>query len=215
MDEMAAARRDYQRELAQHANKLSTLLIDWEHGRPTAESAIRSIAHKLAGSGATYGFPAVSQHARAVEHSTRQALPRALRGLIRELRQQGGHARPDVVVVTADNALERAVQTHLYAPERTVVTRRTWAEARRMLAGPPVVVVVDANLPRYEELPLRQHHVLLVDGEASAEKLRPGVDERVSKAEAATLLPVRVASALEHAEVAVERVALLEVVRVV
>jgi HPt (histidine-containing phosphotransfer) domain-containing protein len=39
------------------------------NGEPGAAAALRALAHGLAGSGGAYGFPVITEHARAVEQA--------------------------------------------------------------------------------------------------------------------------------------------------
>src|SRR5687768_6762552 len=67
-----------------------------------AVATVRRIAHQLRGSGATYGFPEISQTARAVEEGEEKALPEALRALLQTLRlaaESGSDDRAAILVV--------------------------------------------------------------------------------------------------------------------
>src|SRR5262245_58730119 len=70
-----------------------------------ATASVRRLAHQLRGSGATYGFPEISQTARAVEDASEAGLPEALRSLLQTLRLaagSGGDDRAAILVVDDD-----------------------------------------------------------------------------------------------------------------
>lgn len=86
-DGMAALRRDYVAKLRITLAGLELDLEAWCAGDAEAGSRLRRAGHRLYGSGATYGFPALTEAAEKVEEMARTPAPdmaaiRALRALI-------------------------------------------------------------------------------------------------------------------------------------
>lgn len=80
LDQLGALRRDYAARLparaADLAERFAALRDAW---CPERADELRRMAHNLAGSGASYGFPAVSDTARKVEHELDAAMAEAPR----------------------------------------------------------------------------------------------------------------------------------------
>ncbi|HEX6309881.1 MAG TPA: response regulator [Longimicrobiales bacterium] len=80
-------------------------------------AAIRSIAHSLRGSGATYGFPQVTAAAAAVEDAGESDLPLRAADLITVLREVAGAAASEApaarVLLVDDDPEIRLIVTHL------------------------------------------------------------------------------------------------------
>ena len=72
----------YRAALATRAKDLARLASAHRAGDPGAAEAIRRLAHQLAGSGASYGFPDLSAAARVVEDAELPDLPAASAALI-------------------------------------------------------------------------------------------------------------------------------------
>lgn len=78
-DQLAKLRAGYADKLDQRIDELSELLkslskADSDEKRIAILESVRMAAHKLAGSGATFGFPGVTDIARAMEHDCQEVL---------------------------------------------------------------------------------------------------------------------------------------------
>jgi HPt (histidine-containing phosphotransfer) domain-containing protein len=58
---------DYVKQLCAHAGSADTA-----DARTAQHAALARIAHKLTGTGGTYGFPAITEAARALEHALKR-----------------------------------------------------------------------------------------------------------------------------------------------
>ncbi len=119
-------------------------------GAGGAESA-RRIAHALRGSGATFGYPAVSAAAAGLEDATDGELPGALAALIGVLYEVAGAAIGGVatiLVVEDDPAWLPLLRTALEAPRRRLLFAASAAEADAAVTGGGIaLVVLDLVLP--------------------------------------------------------------------
>ena len=82
---MRNLRREYLKGAPERVAELRSLLAKLNSGDPGALDGLRRAFHKLAGSGGSYGFAAVSTASRAAEHLATGILERG-----------GGTALPDV-----------------------------------------------------------------------------------------------------------------------
>jgi HPt (histidine-containing phosphotransfer) domain-containing protein len=85
----------YRAGLATRIEALKAARRELDGSREPVES-VRRIAHTLRGSGATYGFPEITEKAAALEDSTPEAFPQALENLleiIQEVVARGEWAR--------------------------------------------------------------------------------------------------------------------------
>lgn len=114
-----------------------------------SEETIRLIAHSLKGSGATYGFPAISEAAARVEGSSLDEMAEAVGALIETLhRVVDGDTRRLVLVVDDDPLITRLLETRLAAPDRRVVTASSIEQARDVFAHTtPDLILLDLFLP--------------------------------------------------------------------
>ena len=120
-------------------------------GGDEAADSLRRLAHSLRGSGATYGFPEVTDAAALVEDAPADALAGAARDLLDVLRgvAVATPERSDVVLVVDDDPMQaHLARATLAAPGREVLTAASWAEARAILAEHDVaLIVLDLVLP--------------------------------------------------------------------
>ena len=117
--------------------------------------AIRRIAHSLKGSGASYGFPRISEAADAAEHAADdelvarvETLLDVLRGTIAEGEADGPAAENRILVVEDDPDITHLIRSVLPAPGRELQCVESMATAEAALReAPPALVVLDLLLP--------------------------------------------------------------------
>lgn len=130
---------------------IEAALESLDAGGDEAADSLRRLAHSLRGSGATYGFPEVTDAAALVEDATPDALRGAVRELLGVLRGVAiaTFKRSDVVLVVDDDPMQaHLARATLEAPGREVLTAATWADARAILAEHDVaLILLDLVLP--------------------------------------------------------------------
>ena len=130
---------------------LEAALESLDAGSDEAADSLRRLAHSLRGSGASYGFPEVTEAAALVEDAAPDALAQAARDLLDVLRgvAVATPERSDVVLVVDDDPLQsHLARGTLEAPGRQVLSAASWAEARAMLAEHDVaLILLDLVLP--------------------------------------------------------------------
>ena len=65
-------RRTYATQLPAKVAELNQQLDGWRGGEPGAADRLRRLAHNLTGSGASFGFGAISEYARPLENELRR-----------------------------------------------------------------------------------------------------------------------------------------------
>ncbi len=102
---MENLKKIYIQSLPARIDSLKTQVKDLEKNTAGAAESIRRLAHSLYGSGATYGFPRVSESARKVEVSTDQDLPEKSRELIHVLEDLiiGYEKTPQTLLIIDDD----------------------------------------------------------------------------------------------------------------
>ena len=78
---------EYRVSLSQQHARLTELRARLDD--PDALAEVRTIAHRLHGSGAAYGLPQISEAGRALESADAAGLPEALAGLLAVLSAEG------------------------------------------------------------------------------------------------------------------------------
>src|SRR5215831_1063490 len=122
-------------------------------GRDNAEAvpSIRRIAHQLRGSGATYGFPEISEKAAVLEAAAEGALPDAIQSLLQTLRKAaecGGEDRAAILIVDDDVDLANYMKVLLEGPGREIYLAHSGAEAISLLERREIaLIVLDLILP--------------------------------------------------------------------
>jgi CheY-like chemotaxis protein len=119
-----------------------------------ADDEIQGIAHTLRGSGATYGFPQVTEAAGALESATPAELPARTEALIAALQSvidnvPGAEAVPAVRVLLVDDDPEiRLIVTHLLRGAGYAVDEAEDAQgaAAAIAVAAPDVVLMDVML---------------------------------------------------------------------
>lgn len=99
-------KQQYVDALGAKIDNFKTLVRDFREGNRDAEQKIRTLAHSLHGSGATFGFPEISAAASAVEHATDAEFIRNLTLLIKVLKEAGSKPAtpPSVTAATGEQA---------------------------------------------------------------------------------------------------------------
>ena len=119
-----------------------------------ARATIRRIAHSLKGSGASYGFPEISEVAAAAEVASDADLAVRTRALLDVLEAAVAEAAPQadesqrILVVEDDPEMAHLIRTVLAGPGRVVECVGDIAGAELELRkSPPALVVLDLLLP--------------------------------------------------------------------
>jgi diguanylate cyclase (GGDEF)-like protein len=196
---MEELRRMYRQGLAARIQALAALLQAPEGAAGDGAASLRRIAHMLAGSGGTYGYPEITATARAAENSPDAELRGRIGALIEVLRRVAASdekPQPSILVVAEPSEVVRRLRERLEGPERNVLTARTAAEAERILeSSPPNLVLVDLILPDMDGrnliVKIRDHPragtlpILVLSGAAGdlirSECLALGADEVLEK----------------------------------
>ncbi len=122
-----------------------------KRGSAEAVDSVRRLAHSLRGSGATYGFPEITDCARTVEEASEADLAARALALVQTLRSvhEGGRtSRLSILVVEDDEEQARFIVEALSAPDRDVYEARTAAEAQGVLEEREVsLIILDLILP--------------------------------------------------------------------
>lgn len=165
----------YLSQLRERTGSVDAFLVHCRAGTlPTGEADLmKGLAHKLAGSGTTYGFPLITQTARALEealaagetdagtlaslaeslaHACGQALLATERDsedpVVRVAPPSAGAERPVMLAVDDDPVVRETLVT-LFGREFEVVTAADGAEALRAAEErSPRLVLVDESMPR-------------------------------------------------------------------
>jgi len=177
-------------------------------------ASIRRIAHALRGSGATYGFPRISEEARRLEGAGPQEMPERVEALLEVLRESAAEGRTDravLLIVEDDPEQARFAREVVAGPGREVLVAGTAAEAEAVLASRGVsLILLDLILPdmdgrnlllRLRERPATAGIPVLVVTVKGAEEARDeclalGADGFLEKPVAPAALAVAVAGRL-------------------
>lgn len=169
--ELEELRREFVEGLPEQAAALDAALKLMEAAPAEAAQVIRRVAHRLRGSGGSYGFPELTEAGAAAELAEPGDLAdrgRELIALIRRVtrrareRGQSRGRRPRkaakdappspaaaaVLIVEDDVALSRLLEAALRAPDRELVLASSAAEAARLAAERTfALVLLDLHLP--------------------------------------------------------------------
>ncbi len=118
-------------------------------GDHEATDDLRRLAHALKGSGATFGFPEITESAKEVEQADDEHLAEASRNLLRVLTEVLDRRESSALLVVDDDPLIlRLFEVKLGTPNRRVVSAKTLSEAREVLEKSlPDALIVDVFLP--------------------------------------------------------------------
>lgn len=113
--------------------------------------SVRRIAHQLRGSGATYGFPEITESARRLEESAPATISEAVDGLLATLRsasEAGDEDRSAILIIDDDPELSAWLKTLLTGPGREIYLAQSGAEAMALLEKHEVsLILLDLILP--------------------------------------------------------------------
>jgi len=87
-------KKQYLDSLATKIDSFKTLVREFREGDDQAEKGIRTLAHSLHGSGATFGFPEITDAAREVEHADEANFIKNLTLLIKVMKEAGNKPAP-------------------------------------------------------------------------------------------------------------------------
>jgi len=118
---------------------------------PDAVESLRRIAHVLRGSGATYGFPEISESARALEEAAEEELLVPVKSLLATLRsaaENGSGDRSSILIIEDDLDHARYLEILLAGPGREILLAHSGAEAEAILEQQDVtLILLDLILP--------------------------------------------------------------------
>lgn len=121
------------------------------NGIAEARGTIQRIAHSLRGSGATYGFPRITESAAELEDASDPDLSARLSDLLQVLRDVHRHGETTplgVLLIDDDPEVDRILSHHLASESREIHVARTAKEAEQILANEEIdLVVLDLVLP--------------------------------------------------------------------
>jgi diguanylate cyclase (GGDEF)-like protein len=143
---------------AWYRNRLAARILALEAARTAlalrdseAVNSIRRMAHQLRGSGATYGFPEISDSARALEEAAEGDLLGPVSLLLDTLRKAaegGGEDRAAILIVDDDVDLACYMKLLLAGPGREIHLAHTGAEAQAILEKHEIsLILLDLILP--------------------------------------------------------------------
>jgi two-component system cell cycle response regulator len=147
------------RELrAWYRNRLAARILALEAARSAlalrvteAVTSLRRMAHQLRGSGATYGFPEISESARALEEAPDGELLGPVNLLLDTLRKAAestGEDRASILIVEDDLDLAGYLTALLSGPGREIHLAHTGAQAQAILEKHEVsLILLDLILP--------------------------------------------------------------------
>lgn len=182
---------------------------------PDALAAVRRIAHQLHGSGATYGFPEISEAAQAVEEAPAGTASGSLDRLLEILKRAADRALDEgssILIVDDDVDLAHYLKALLGAPARQILVAHTGREAKEILDRQGVsLILLDLILPDMDGRNLLMHirerlataatPVVVVTvkgaGQARAECLALGADDYLEKPLSAQAVQAAVNARLE------------------
>ncbi|MFV1970068.1 MAG: response regulator [Acidimicrobiia bacterium] len=147
---MNELREFYLASLGPQIEALEVALASLEEGQREAGDSIRRVAHQLKGSGASYGFPEVTDRAKEVLAASDRDLCEATRlliDLLMELSSDTGGLVQTVLVVDDDPVIQVLLQKALETPGREILLASTMAEGREHLRAEPDLIVLDLFLP--------------------------------------------------------------------
>lgn len=141
----------YRAGLATRAEALKSARRELDAGNESVES-VRRIAHTLRGSGATYGFPEISESAAALEDAGpgefTGALEKLLETIVRICSASGGDDKAGILVIDDDPSITDLLRAVLDASHREIHVAATAKEAEALLEEKRVsLILLDLMLP--------------------------------------------------------------------
>jgi len=148
---MEELKRKYREGLAPRIKALEALVDAPDGPAPEAVESLRRIAHTLAGSGGTFGFPEITEAARALEYAPDPEIRTRSAALLEVLRKVAGAGTRDpglVLIIDGDAAAAAHLEQKLARTGRRIVIAGTAIAAQRILAEQsPDLVLLDLVLP--------------------------------------------------------------------
>jgi two-component system cell cycle response regulator len=138
-------RTTYREGLPARIGTLQQALEDLGEGNPGAEETLRGVAHILRGSGASYGYPEITNRAAALEEASPDGLREACEALLGELRAVAGatdSGQPVVLVIEEDPEIRHLLTVVLAGEGREVVSVGDASSVSALLDAHPVRLVV-------------------------------------------------------------------------
>jgi DNA-binding response OmpR family regulator len=146
MDELQQLFRD---SVVDQMRALESIAPAIARNDPAAVHRARTIAHSLKGSGASYGFPEVSEAAARVESVGDDRIGPAITALCSTLGSiTSSSSRKLVLVIDDDPLITRLLETRLSTPGRRVTVMASLEAARQFLGqSQPDLILLDLFLP--------------------------------------------------------------------
>lgn len=147
---MTELRDFYLASLGPQIEVLEAALASFDQGGREAGDSIGRVAHQLKGSGASYGFPEVTDRAQEVLDASdrdRSHMTRLLIDLLVELSAGVGSGSQTIVVIDDDPVIQVLLRNALELPGRNVSVASTMAEGRELLDADTDLLVLDLFLP--------------------------------------------------------------------
>ncbi len=141
----------YRAGLATRIEALKAARRELDGSREPIES-VRRIAHTLRGSGATYGFPEITETAAALEDSTSEAFPQALEKLLDTIQEicavNEMEDKAGILLIDDDPYITDLLRTVLESSNREILIAATAKEAEAVLEEKKVsLILLDLILP--------------------------------------------------------------------
>ncbi|MBZ0255495.1 response regulator, partial [bacterium] len=143
-------RQNYIEKIEAQIEALKTAKQSFQFGDPGAESSIRRIAHMLRGSGATYGFPEISQSAQSVEESSEEALVNEIDHLLEVLSQTSlpEQSKASILIIDDDVSSSELLKVLLTSDDREIYVAYDASEAKNILETHSIsLILLDIILP--------------------------------------------------------------------
>ena len=143
--------RLYRKSLNSRAEVLTAAVDPLTRGDAEVTAAVRRIAHSLRGSGATYGYPDISDLAAAVEDGEVGDLPTRLKRLLARVKEVASEEcleSASILLVEDDPDLARSVVSELTESDCEISIATTVQEAELMLQTRQFsLIILDLLLP--------------------------------------------------------------------
>lgn len=140
----------YLRNLPSRIETLESRIRDVETGKPDALKMARALAHSLAGSGGTYGFPQVSASAKEAEKCPDDSFLEKARDLLDILKKISSEPQRkfNLMIVEDEPDISSILETLLQTSRRSVVVCSNAQEAEDALQANPIdFIITDLTLP--------------------------------------------------------------------
>ena len=149
MNELTDMRGLYREILRDRRRELEVVLDKYRASPGATEEELRRLAHKIAGSGSAFGFPRITEAARAAEHAPEGGVAGAVDELVAAMAAVlESQRRCPVLVVAPESPWWTEFGARLTSTGRPVVRARSAGEAGPLLNGEEVaLIVLDLLLP--------------------------------------------------------------------